>query len=112
MRAALVIAAALCSAAVLCQAAAATSRPVLRLVDDTTPVTLRGAGFHPREHVRIVLVVAGAQSVRKLVATIRGRFVVRIPGDIDACTGFSARAVGSLGSSATFKRAPGQCPLP
>lgn len=95
---------------VVAQAAAATSRASLRLADDTAPVMLRGSGFQPREHVRVVTVAGAVRSVRKVVATPLGRFAVRVRGDVNACAGFSALAVGSEGSRATLKRAPGQCP--
>jgi hypothetical protein len=98
--------------ALLGQSAAATSRGTLLLNDDTSPPTLRGAGFHSREHVRIVVVAGPTRAVKKVVATALGRFAVRVPGDVNACAGFSATAVGSKGTRASFKRAPGQCPVP
>jgi len=92
-------------------AARGEGRPVLRLVD-TSPVTFRGAGFEADEHVRVVF-IGRTRAVRRVVASAQGRFVVRFAGvDADACTGFSATAVGDRGSRATFKRAPGQCPQP
>jgi uncharacterized NAD-dependent epimerase/dehydratase family protein len=113
MRAVLVVAAVVYSAAVAGQAGAAVHRAGLRLVDDSTPATLRGTGFQPREHVRVVIVAGTSRTVRRTVATIRGRFVLRLHGeDVNACAGFSASAVGNLGTRASFKRAPGQCPQP
>jgi hypothetical protein len=106
---ALTVVAVLCSAAALAQAAAATPRATLRLVDDV-PATLRGAGFQPREHVRIVIVAGTTRTVKKVVATARGRFVVHVRADANDCAGFSATAVGNKGTRATLKRAPGQCP--
>ena len=44
------------------------------------------------------------------MATRLGRFGFRMREDMNACQGFSATAVGSKGTKATFKRAPGQCP--
>jgi len=91
-------------------ATAATPRASLRLVDATTPATLRGVGFQPRERVRVVVIAGTTRTVRKVVTTVLGRFTVRVRGDVDACTGFSATAVGNMGTRATLKRAPGQCP--
>jgi hypothetical protein len=108
MRLALVFVALLAS--LVAQSAAATTRATLRLVDDTTPPTLRGAGFQAREHVRVVIVAGDVRSVKRVIATARGRFTVRVLGDIDACTGFSASAIGSKGTRAALKRPPGQCP--
>jgi hypothetical protein len=93
-------------------ATAAAPRASLRLLDDTSPATLRGAGFQPREHVRVVVVSGSTRSVKKVVATAAGRFTVRVQGDLNACVGFSATAVGSKGTRASFKRAPGQCAAP
>jgi len=91
--------------------AAGVSRPVLRLVD-SSPVTFRGAGFVPNEHVRVVL-VEKTRAYRSVVASAEGRFVVRFPGaDANDCMGFSAIAVGDRGSRATYKRAPGECAQP
>jgi hypothetical protein len=92
------------------QSVAATPRAALRLVDDTTPPTLRGVGFQPREHVRVVVVAGSTRSVTSVMATARGRFTIRVHGDVNACTGFSATAIGSKGTRTTLKRAPGQCP--
>jgi hypothetical protein len=87
------------------------SRASLRLVSDS-PTTLRGAGFHSREHVRLV-VFAGRRVVRNLVATAAGGFVVRMQSvDANACQGFGATATGNRGSRASFKRTPGVCPYP
>jgi hypothetical protein len=107
------ILAVLAMAAALSSATASgqTPRPSLRLVDDS-PVTFRGAGFHAREHVRLV-VVGGERAVKSFDAGVGGGFVVRVRGvDANACTGFSATAIGDHGSRASYKRAPGMCPNP
>ena len=104
----------LAAAAALCASPLApgqASRTSLRLVSDE-PATFRGAGFQAHERVKLV-VVGGGRAVRYLVAGAAGGFVVRVLGvDPNACPGFSAVATGSLGSRATYKRAPGQCALP
>jgi hypothetical protein len=85
--------------------------PSLRLVAES-PVTLRGAGFRVSERVTL-LVVAGTKTTRHLTAGRRGGFVVRLPGvSANACEGFSAVAIGSRGSRASYKRVSGQCPPP
>ena len=99
-------------ALLLGQAVAAPHRATLRLEDDSAPAMLRGAGFQPREHVRVVVVSGATRTVKKLVATRLGRFAVRMRADLNACQGFSATAFGSNGTKATLKRAPGQCALP
>jgi hypothetical protein len=87
------------------------TRPVLRVVDDTSLV-IRGARFQAYEHVRVV-VVTSRHVLARTRAGIGGTFVVRLPGvDVNACAGFSVIATGDLGSRAVFKRAPGQCPAP
>lgn len=79
---------------------------------DTDPVALRGTGFKPRERV-LVSVYAGVRATKRVTAGARGRFVVRFPDlDPSLCVGFSAVAVGSNGSQASFKRSPGMCPAP
>lgn len=79
---------------------------------DASPVAFRGVGFKPHERVRIS-VYAGERATKRLTAGIRGGFVARFPSlDPNACTGFSAVAVGNDGTRASFKRAPGMCPAP
>jgi hypothetical protein len=79
---------------------------------DANPIAFRGAGFKAHERVR-VSVFAGERATKRLTAGIRGGFVVRFTAlDPNACAGFSAVAVGSEGSRASFKRGPGMCPAP
>jgi hypothetical protein len=89
----------------------ATTHATLRLMD-ASPVTFRGIGFKARERVRVV-VTARTRAAKSVTASIRGVFVVRFAGlDLSSCVGFGATAVGSDGSRASFKRAPGQCAAP
>jgi hypothetical protein len=89
----------------------ATIQPRLRLLD-SDPVGFRGTGFKAHERVRIV-VYAGARAAKRTTAGVRGAFVVRFAGlDPNACAGLAASAVGSMGSRAAYKRAPGMCPAP
>ena len=107
----LVLALALVWATASLAAASPTTRPTLRLVD-AGPVVFRGAGFKTHERVRVA-VYAGARAAKRTTASPNGGFTVRFPGlDPNACAGFSATAVGSEGSRASFKRPPGECPQP
>jgi hypothetical protein len=92
-------------------AAPGTTHATLRLLA-TDPPALRGLGFKPHERVRVV-VYAGKTTVTRTTATLAGRFTVRITGlGANTCAGFSVIATGSMGSRASFKRAPGMCPAP
>jgi hypothetical protein len=72
-----------------------------------------GTGFKPHERVQLV-VAAGQRSIRRTTTgSASGTFTMRVPGvDVNDCAGFSATATGGRGSRATFKRPPGQCPVP
>jgi hypothetical protein len=90
---------------------AVTSRPALRLAEPS-PLMLNGTGFRASEHVRVVA-TAGKRATRWVTAGDRGRFAVRFRGmSAEACRGLTAVAIGDLGSRATYKRAPGECPSP
>jgi hypothetical protein len=103
--------AALAASVVTLAAARPTTRPALRLMD-ASPVAFRGSGFKAQERVR-VSVYAGVRATKRVTAGVRGRFVVRFSNlDSNACTGFSAIAIGNKGSRASFKRSPGVCPAP
>lgn len=83
--------------------------PSLSLTDSDVPA-VRGTGFKPNEHVRLQIVAGSRRAARTTTASGAGRFTMSLgtmaPSD---CTGFSVTAVGSAGSRATFKRAPGVC---
>jgi hypothetical protein len=83
----------------------------LRVVD-TDPVTVRATGFRAYEHARIS-VLAGARLLhRAATAGSGGGFTMRLAGvDANTCAGFSVTASGDRGSRATYKRAPGVCPV-
>jgi hypothetical protein len=92
--------------------AAARSRPALRLVD-ASPLVLRGSRFKSAERVRVSVYAGRKHGAKAVVAGPRGGFVARFRGlSPNACEGFGASAVGDQGSRASFKRAPGVCPLP
>jgi hypothetical protein len=92
-------------------AGSASTHPTLRLTDDAS-VTLRGTGFKDRERVR-VMVATKTHASKSVTASTAGAFVVRFAGmSTSACAGFSATAVGTNGSRASFKRSPGMCAVP
>ena len=92
-------------------AGAAAGQARLRLID-SDPVAFQGTGFKAHERVRLV-VYAGTRAVRWTTAGVRGGFVISLPRmSPSACAGFGATAFGNKGSRASFKRAPGQCPVP
>jgi hypothetical protein len=91
--------------------AAPVRTPSLHIIESSR-LTVRGTGFKAREHVT-VSVVARSTARRRVVASPSGRFTVAFSGvSPNDCAGFSISAVGNRGSRASFKRAPGQCPLP
>jgi hypothetical protein len=88
---------------------ALTTRPALRLAEPS-PLMFSGTGFRASEHVRVVA-IAGKPATHWVTAGARGRFAVRFRGmSADTCRGLTAVAIGDLGSRATYKRAPGECP--
>jgi hypothetical protein len=89
----------------------AATHPSLRLMD-TSSVALRGVGFKRHERVRVT-VSSKARAAKSVDASTTGSFVVEFAGiDLNTCVGFVATAIGSDGSRATFKRAPGMCAAP
>jgi hypothetical protein len=83
----------------------------LRLVD-SDPVTVRATGFKAYEHARVSVLVGERLVRRAATAGPAGAFTMRLRGvDANACTGFSVIASGDRGSHATYKRAPGVCPV-
>jgi hypothetical protein len=91
--------------------AGAQVAPTLRVLD-TSPVTVRGSGFHPREHVTVILVVNRSTRSRSATASAAGRFVASFAdAAIGDCRGYVVRATGDGGSRATFKFIP-ECAQP
>lgn len=79
-------------------------RPHARLsVAGASPLRIRGAGFHRRERVRVVVLAAGVRTRRRVRAsragTLRVSFGAASPGP---CVRFSVSATGSLGSRASL----------
>ena len=84
--------------------------PMLRLAG-TTPVTLRGTGFVPRERIRIIALSSGGKATKRVTASPSGRFQTRFPTiPFDRCNGFVALANGSAGSRAMLKLPLPLCP--
>jgi hypothetical protein len=82
-----------------------TASPVVR-VPDTTPFVVRGNSFKSREKVRVVAQVQGRR-VKTVRASATGVFTVRFPVSVDACTGYTVRAMGGKGSHAYLRHLPG-----
>jgi hypothetical protein len=80
------------------------------LLMDSSSFALRGVGFKSDERVRITVDTSARDVTRTTTASSSGSFTMRIAGvNLSACQGVAATAIGSEGSRASFKRAPGQC---
>ncbi len=91
--------------------AGAQGGAILRVLD-TAPMTVRGTGFRPAEHVTLTLTASGATRVRHPTAGAAGRFVAVFGGvTIGHCRGYFLRATGDRGSRAVFRFIP-ECPQP
>ena len=86
-------------------------RPEVR-VSDTSPFTVRGSHFAPRERVRVT-VSAKVSATRTVVATGRGGFFVRFANlDVGWCPTYSVSAIGAKGSRAAIRLGVRECPPP
>lgn len=90
--------------------AASYARPVVVPVD-RAPLTIRGLGFQPGEHVLVRAIVRGGPRRSKtLVAGTRGGFTARFRSlEVSKCGSYSIRATGSHGSRAAFTAPPPPC---
>jgi hypothetical protein len=78
----------------------------------TYPVSIRGTGFRAAERVRVEVVAGSETMTRAATGSAAGTFAMRMPRlSASNCQGFSMTATGNKGSRASFKRAPGQCPI-
>jgi hypothetical protein len=88
---------------------AAASRPVrqpaLSLVKPV-PLQVRGTGFHARERVRVVAVVARTSVTKWVRASSHGSFAMALKLEAGHCSGLRVIAVGNAGSRATLMRPP------
>jgi hypothetical protein len=80
------------------------ARPHARLsATGMRPLTIRGAGFHRRERVRVVVRARGALIRRHVRATRAGTFRVSFgAASPEPCVRFSVSANGARGSRATL----------
>ena len=86
-------------------------KPSLRVVT-FAPLTVRGAGFAPREVVRVEVSWA-ATGRRRVVAGATGAFAARFEGiRTTHCEAVRVVAVGSRGSRAVLKYLPSPACLP
>jgi hypothetical protein len=68
-----------------------------------SPLSIRGAGFHRRERVRVVVRAPGERVRRRVRATAGGTFRVSFgAAPQEPCVRFSVSAMGSLGSRAVL----------
>jgi hypothetical protein len=92
-------------------AATASGRPALR-VTSLRPLTVHGYRFEPHEHLRIVI-TAKRRVERKLDASRRGTFTLRIRGlSLGRCAQYSVQAYAPSGLRAGVKSAPASCGAP
>lgn len=87
--------------------AAPSSRPHIELTG-TQPLSVRGAGFHARERVTVLLHQAeGATRAHHVTTSRAGSFTATFLGALlGRCAGVSITAVGAAGDRAMLKRIP------
>lgn len=84
------------------QSAASKPRPIL-LPAGTSPVRVKGSGFHAGESVRVTVTTSAGEGITHRVRVGRGgTFALGFSG-VDACGGYEAVARGSRGSRASFQ---------
>ncbi len=99
---------ALVAASLPLTAAASTPKAQVVLLN-SSPVTVRGTGFHRSERV-VVTVAASSMRTKKVVATTRGAFRIVFQGlKFAYCEGYTIHAKGNRGSNAFVKVIP-ECP--
>ncbi|MFL6016060.1 MAG: hypothetical protein ACJ74I_02920 [Gaiellaceae bacterium] len=99
---------ALVAASLPLTAAASTRKPEVVLLN-SSPVTVRGTGFHRSERV-VVTVAASSMGTKKAIASTRGAFRIVFPGlKVGYCEGYTIRAKGNRGSNAFVRIIP-ECP--
>jgi hypothetical protein len=98
------------AAVVLVVLGLAVATPRLHVVS-TSPLVVRGNGFHASERVRIE-VTGSVRATRTVTATPDGTFGARFPTlTIGHCSAYAGRAFGSEGSRAVLRVQP-ECPAP
>lgn len=89
-------------AALVAGAPAAAGTPRLQL-SHFQPLTVRGAGFHAHERVRVTLAAPDPQT-RVVATSASGSFSVAFPAaHVGHCTGYFIRAVGAAGEHALLR---------
>ena len=96
----------------LVAASAAFAAPARLTVDPHAQFSVRGASFHPREHVVVVVLYNGERASKRLAAGSRGGFVALFPSiHVGSCGSYIVRATGDAGSHSALKVIP-ECPQP
>ena len=101
-----------CVAGALAGTAGAQVKPSLRLVANS-PLTVRGAGFHAKEKVRVTVAVSSVKQVRVVRTTAAGSFTVEISSTApyDPCNDtLVVNAAGAIGDQAILKLPQRACP--
>jgi hypothetical protein len=85
-------------------ASGTTTSPAV-LVTSKAPLTVRGLHFRPGERVTVTLLMRGPRTaVRRTAATATGGFRATFATvSVGDCDSFAVRAVGNLGSRASYK---------
>lgn len=90
----------------------AGTTPRLQVLD-RSPLIIRGTGFGPRERVAVTVTVDGERTRRRVVATYRGTFTVRLDEiRLDGCTGATLVAAGYRSDVVKLKIGLRDCPSP
>jgi hypothetical protein len=100
------------AAALAAATAANAERRATLLITDTSPIRLVGAGFVPRELVRVTVVTPEVHRSARIRATRSGHFTVSFAAVApDRCnSAIRATAFGDKGSRAAAKVPQLQCP--
>jgi hypothetical protein len=98
-------------AALALPAGSAATSPTLT-VTDRSPFTVRGAGFAPREHIRVVVTTNGNATTKWGTSGPGGGLSVQLPNvKLGRCPAYVVRAFGAKGSKALLRFMP-ECPQP
>jgi hypothetical protein len=98
-------------AALALPAGSAATSPKL-MVTDRSPFTVKGAGFAPHEHIRVVVSANGASTTKWGTSSPGGGLSVQLPNvKLGRCPAYVVRAFGAKGSRALLRVMP-ECPQP
>jgi len=91
---------------------AALAGPAKLTVVSRAQFAVRGTGFHPGEHVLVVVVSDGGRASKRLESGTGGGFMARFPSvHIASCGAYTVRATGDEGSRSVLRVMP-ECPQP